>query len=173
MAIVGVGLIGGSIGLAVRERKLARQVIGIGRDEAQTGQCLSPGSDRRRHHVARPRRGRGPAGHRLHAGRLDRRLRESRRRPLSANRTLITDAGSTKASIVRIGRAAAGRSPRWAAVRRQPSAGRRPSHGRRLARGDLFEGRKVIVTPTEKTHRAAVVGDRRLLAEPGGRRGDR
>ena len=33
VAIVGVGLIGGSIGMAVRERKLARQVIGIGRNE--------------------------------------------------------------------------------------------------------------------------------------------
>ena len=34
VAIVGVGLIGGSIGLAVRERKLAREVIGIGRRES-------------------------------------------------------------------------------------------------------------------------------------------
>ena len=31
VAIIGVGLIGGSIGLALRERKLARRVIGIGR----------------------------------------------------------------------------------------------------------------------------------------------
>ena len=32
MAIVGVGLIGGSIGLALRARGLASQVVGIGRD---------------------------------------------------------------------------------------------------------------------------------------------
>src|SRR5688572_21232346 len=31
VAIIGVGLIGGSIGLALRERKMAREVIGIGR----------------------------------------------------------------------------------------------------------------------------------------------
>ena len=31
VAIVGVGLIGGSIGLALRERRLAQRVIGIGR----------------------------------------------------------------------------------------------------------------------------------------------
>ena len=31
VAIVGVGLIGGSIGLALRERKLAQKIIGIGR----------------------------------------------------------------------------------------------------------------------------------------------
>ena len=31
VAIVGVGLIGGSIGLALRERKLARKIVGVGR----------------------------------------------------------------------------------------------------------------------------------------------
>ena len=31
VAIVGVGLIGGSIGMALRQRKLAERVIGIGR----------------------------------------------------------------------------------------------------------------------------------------------
>src|SRR4051812_6201905 len=31
LTIVGVGLIGGSVGLAVRERRLARRVIGVGR----------------------------------------------------------------------------------------------------------------------------------------------
>ena len=31
IAIVGVGLIGASIGLAVRREKLARQIVGIGR----------------------------------------------------------------------------------------------------------------------------------------------
>src|SRR5688500_11353488 len=34
VAIVGVGLIGASIGLALRERNLAREVVGIGRREA-------------------------------------------------------------------------------------------------------------------------------------------
>jgi prephenate dehydrogenase len=34
VAIVGVGLIGGSIGLALRERKLAEQVINMGSRQA-------------------------------------------------------------------------------------------------------------------------------------------
>ena len=34
VAIVGVGLIGGSIGLALRSRELASGVIGVGRDQA-------------------------------------------------------------------------------------------------------------------------------------------
>ena len=35
VAIVGVGLIGGSIGLGLRERGLARRVVGIGRRKAR------------------------------------------------------------------------------------------------------------------------------------------
>jgi len=31
VAIVGVGLMGGSIGLALQQRKLARRVVGVGR----------------------------------------------------------------------------------------------------------------------------------------------
>src|SRR5437660_12280825 len=46
VAIIGVGLIGGSIGLALRERNLARRVIGIGRrkeslEAAKARGCVS------------------------------------------------------------------------------------------------------------------------------------
>src|SRR5262245_39834001 len=34
IAIVGVGLLGGSLGLAARQRKLCREVIGVGRSKA-------------------------------------------------------------------------------------------------------------------------------------------
>ena len=35
VAILGVGLMGGSVGLALRERKLARQVVGLGRNSSR------------------------------------------------------------------------------------------------------------------------------------------
>ena len=41
IAIVGVGLIGGSIGLAVKQRKLARWVIGVSRKEKTLQQAIS------------------------------------------------------------------------------------------------------------------------------------
>ena len=46
VAIVGVGLIGGSVGLALRRRGLAQEVVGIGRrqaalDEAVRGGCVT------------------------------------------------------------------------------------------------------------------------------------
>ncbi len=44
VAIVGVGLIGGSIGLALRKRKLARRVVGIGRREESLEKALAAGA---------------------------------------------------------------------------------------------------------------------------------
>jgi prephenate dehydrogenase len=44
IAIVGVGLIGGSIGLAVKKRKLANKVIGLGRSELSLKKALKRGA---------------------------------------------------------------------------------------------------------------------------------
>ena len=44
VALVGVGLIGGSIGLALRTRKLASEVIGVGRDQATLDQARRLGA---------------------------------------------------------------------------------------------------------------------------------
>ncbi|MDP8217645.1 MAG: prephenate dehydrogenase [Candidatus Theseobacter exili] len=43
ISIIGVGLIGGSFGLAIRKRKLAKQVIGIVRRESAIDECLQAG----------------------------------------------------------------------------------------------------------------------------------
>ena len=43
VAIIGVGLIGGSIGLALRERKLARRIVGIGRRTGSLQSALARG----------------------------------------------------------------------------------------------------------------------------------
>ena len=42
VAIVGVGLIGGSIGLALRDRKLAENMIGVGRRPESCERQLRP-----------------------------------------------------------------------------------------------------------------------------------
>src|SRR5438046_5235034 len=44
VAIIGVGLIGGSIGLALRTRKVASEVVGIGRDPATLDQAVRLGA---------------------------------------------------------------------------------------------------------------------------------
>lgn len=156
VAIVGVGLIGGSIGLAVRERKLARQVIGIGRDEERLDRAKELGAIDA---------GTTVVAHGVEAAQLvivctpvdsiaD---MVSQAAGHCANRTLITDAGSTKAKIAeRVEHLLIDRrdGPRF--VGSHPLAGDHRT-GVDYARADLFDGRKAIVTPTEKTHRAAVV----------------
>jgi len=156
VAIVGVGLIGGSIGRALRERKLAREVIGIGRREAGLKSARELGAIDR-----------GTMN--LHEGVAEAQLVVvatpvdsivdfvSQAAAASANRSLVTDAGSTKGEIVRSVEALLvdrRDGPRF--VGSHPLAGDHRT-GVEFARGDLFDGRKVVVTPTEKSHRAAVV----------------
>ena len=130
VAIVGVGLIGGSIGLALRQRKLAEAVVGIGRRQAslriarRVGAVTNTTIDLDK----------GVAEAELvvvctPVGRIVE--RRSRRRPSTAREgTLITDAGSTKQTIV----AALddGLPPRLP-LPGQPSAGRQREDRRRAS----------------------------------------
>ena len=59
LAIVGVGLLGGSVAKAVRARGLAREIVGVGRDLARLRPARARRRARPRHH--RPGRGRAPA----------------------------------------------------------------------------------------------------------------
>src|SRR5437879_3570323 len=44
LVIIGVGLIGGSIGLAARRRGLAKRIIGVGRQQASLDQAIAVGT---------------------------------------------------------------------------------------------------------------------------------
>ena len=78
VAIVGVGLIGGSIGLALRQRGLAEWVIGIGRRQVSLRIARRVGAVT--HTTIDLAKGVAEAesGRRLHAGRADRRARSAR-----------------------------------------------------------------------------------------------
>jgi prephenate dehydrogenase len=156
VAIIGVGLIGGSIGLALRERKLAQRIIGIGRRKESLDQALAIGcateittsiadgvKDADLVVVCTPVD--SIAGHVVEAGRH---CREG---------CLITDAGSTKTDIVV--QAEAGLSERFG--KRLPFVGSHPiagseKNGPQAASGDLFSGRVVVVTPTAASGSANV-----------------
>ena len=152
VAIVGVGLIGGSIGLALRRRRLARRVVGIGR---------------RRSSLAEARR----------RGALDSTSLELRRGVADAELTvfctpvgliadqaieaadycpaaaLLTDAGSTKRVIVE--RLEGKLSNGVTFVGSHPLAGSE-KRGPGEARADLFDGRICVVTRTERTPTGAL-----------------
>lgn len=148
VAILGVGLIGSSIGRCLLERRLAARVVGIGRSEkslreakaagAVTDTSLDVASGVADAEIVVVATGVASIPGRLEA--VDAAVRPG---------TLLTDAGSTKGSI-----AAAwvrGRKPRRGRfVPAHPIAG---SHRRGAAAGDakLFEGRVTILTPLPST----------------------
>lgn len=155
VAIVGVGLIGGSIGMAIRQRQLARHVVGIGRRVSQ----LKKARACRAVTATTTQLAEGIAQAELivictPVAQVVDQVRQAAAhcRPGA----LITDAGSTKASIVAeingdLGNAAA-------FVGSHPMAGSEKS-GVEHADPDLFEGRLVIVTPGRRTaarHVAAI-----------------
>jgi len=146
VAIVGVGLIGGSIGLALRKRKLARHVVGIGRRASSLMAASRCGA------VTRTTRNLAQGVAEAQLVVVCTPVDSVASAVLAAANavprgTLITDAGSTKLSIVE---AVAGRLPQGARfVGSHPLAGGEQS-GPVAARDDLFEGRQVILTPMEE-----------------------
>jgi prephenate dehydrogenase len=156
IAIIGVGLIGGSIGLALRKHKLAKHIVGIGRSKKSLQLALTRGCvtetttsiangvkhaalivvctpvDAIAQHVA-------DAGKHCPEG------------------SLITDVGSTKAElVVKAETALAIRFPTHLPyVGSHPLAGSEKG-GADTASADLLDGRIVVVTETEVSDHEAV-----------------
>lgn len=150
LTLVGVGLLGGSIGLAARQRRLARRIIGWGRRteslaEAQRHGAIDQGTTDLPEAVANANLVVVCTPVELVAEHVCRVLEH-----LPAH-GLVTDVGSTKAGIV------ADVEKRLDAKDLSARRGRFvPSHplaggeraGVQFAQADLFERRTVIVTPT-------------------------
>jgi prephenate dehydrogenase len=157
VAIVGVGLIGGSLGRALLARKLAKRVIGVGRSQASldaarrtgaiTETALDPAA------VAEADLVVVATGVRAIPRLLD--AVDQVVRP----GTLVTDAGSTKGSIVAAWEKRR-KSRRGRFVGSHPLAG---SHrrGPEAADAELFTGRVTVVTPATATppDDAAAIGE--------------
>ena len=146
VAIVGVGLIGGSIGLALRERQLARRVVGIGRREltlqiAKDVGAIEEGTTDLAEGVAEanlvivctP------------VGQVVGHVRESAAHAPADS--LITDVGSTKQQIIEQLADDLARGLRF--VGSHPLAGSEKT-GPAQAQGNLLSNRLVVVTPCEQ-----------------------
>ena len=152
LTIVGVGLIGGSLGLAARRRGLAGRVIGVGRQSATLDQARQLGAiDEASLDLADAVSRADVAVFCTPVSLIAEQVLAAA--PGCAQGTLLTDAGSTKAAIVR---ALDGKLPPGVAfVGSHPLAGsekRGPEH----ADADLFQDRVAVVTPTPRGDRAAV-----------------
>lgn len=147
VTIVGVGLIGGSIGLALRQRNLAQRIVGVGRRATSLRRAKQRGCvDTTTTSIAR-----GVAESEVvivctPVGQIVEHVLEAADHcPAGA---LITDAGSTKAAIV----AAVDNQThrRVSFVGSHPLAGSEKA-GAQFARDDLLDKRLVVLTPTRKT----------------------
>lgn len=153
LAILGVGLIGGSVALAARARGLARRVIGFEPDEKSHMRSLALGIVDEM--APAPNSSRiGAADLVVCCAPVDRiaGLIEGladRAKP----GTLFTDVGSTKAAIVR--EVEADLPPGISFVGGHPLAGSE-KQGAEHANPRLFEGRLVLLTPTQRTNPAAL-----------------
>jgi cyclohexadieny/prephenate dehydrogenase len=152
LTIVGVGLIGGSIGLAARRRGLAERVLGAGRHASRLDTARRLGV------IDEGTLDLADAVHRAEVAVFCTPVDRIAEQVLAAAPgcrpgALLTDGGSTKAAIVN---AIEGRLPADVAfVGSHPLAGsekRGPEH----ARADLFEGRLTVVTRTERTNPVAL-----------------
>ncbi|MBI3323422.1 MAG: prephenate dehydrogenase/arogenate dehydrogenase family protein [Candidatus Omnitrophica bacterium] len=153
VAIIGLGLIGGSLGMALRRGRVARRVIGFSRREATIRRARARGaiddgctelcpdwlSESDLVVIATP-----PAA----VPRVARQVARMARRPL-----ILTDVASTKAEIVRSIERMLPR--RVSFVGAHPMAGSERS-GIEHADARLFDGATCIVTPTPRTRPAAL-----------------
>jgi prephenate dehydrogenase len=158
ITIVGLGLMGGSLGMALRRRGLAREVVGLSRSRTTIRQAA-----RRRAidwGTTDPREALRNADLVVLATPVDTIVPYAKRlaRSMKAG-GILTDVGSTKAQIVT--------ALEWSLPKRVAFVGGHPiagseQRGLEAARADLFDGSDCVLTPTSRTSRRALAVVRRL-----------
>lgn len=166
ITIIGVGLLGGSIGLAVRRRKLARQTAGFVRRRASLKDCERAGAldfattdlpaavwDADLVILCTPLAQMRPIVERI--------------LPVLKRGAIVTDVGSVKTSVVRDLESLVARAGAHF-VGSHPMAGAEKT-GVTASRADLFEQTVCVVTPTRKTSRPALKKVKQFWAAVGSR----
>ena len=145
VAIMGVGLIGGSIGLALRQRGLSERVIGIGRNAARLRKAKQLGAITET--TTQIERGVSDADIVIVGTPVELVVEHVKQiSQFVGPQTLITDVGSTKQTIVEGVR----KLEQGLFVGSHPMAGR-DQGGVAHADADLFANRTVVVTPDKST----------------------
>ena len=147
VAIVGVGLIGGSIGMALRKFGLAEKVIGIGRRQISLRIARRVGAVTNT--TIDLTKGVAEADLIVVCTPVGRIIEDVRRAAEHCPEgTLITDVGSAKQKIVEVLDEELPRNCRF--IGAHPLAGKEKT-GAGSADADLFNGRVVVVTPTSNS----------------------
>ncbi|MGE0082363.1 MAG: prephenate dehydrogenase [Thiohalomonadaceae bacterium] len=159
ICIVGVGLIGGSLARALRAAGACREIVGTGRNEAQLQRAVALGViDRYSLDPAEAACGADMVVLAVPVGSTEETVR--RLAPALTADTILTDVGSTKASVVQAVERALGTLPARF-VPGHPIAGTERS-GVEASFAELFQQRRVILTPLPGTAPDATATVRRL-----------
>lgn len=166
ITLVGVGLLGGSLGLALRRRKLAKEIAGYVRREASLKECERAGvTDFATTDLLAAVSGADLVVLCTPLAQMKPLVRQML--PALKRGAIVTDVGSVKGSVVQeleslIAKAGAH------FVGSHPMAGAEKT-GVLAARASLFECAVCVVTPTTKSHRPAVRKVEQLWESVGGR----
>ena len=164
VAIIGVGLIGGSLARAMRAAGLAGEIVGCGRDAAHLEQARELGViDRGETDPARAVAKADLVVLAMPVGAMPAVLAAIA--PALADDAIVTDAGSTKASVIAAAESAFGYMPANF-VPGHPVAGTEQS-GVAASFAELFRGRRTILTPTDATDAQALERVRALWTAVG------
>jgi prephenate dehydrogenase len=165
VTLIGVGLLGGSLGLALRQRRLANEIVGFVRRATSIHECEAAGAvDRATVDLHEAVAGADllvlctPIAQMLPVTRqLEQWLRKG---------AIVTDVGSVKGSVVReLHRVVARAGGNF--VGSHPMAGAEKT-GVGAATADLFQNAVCVVTPTQNTDPVAVRKVERLWESVGG-----
>jgi prephenate dehydrogenase len=158
LAVVGVGLIGGSFALALKKAKAVSHVVGVGRTPANLKLALERGI------IDSTASDAGGADLVLIAAPVGQypEIFAS----LSSAKGIITDAGSTKRDVIATARAKLKNLSRF--VPGHPIAGAEKS-GAAAASAELFRDRRVVLTPLTESDGAAVSEVKKLWQACGAR----
>ncbi|MCS6926259.1 MAG: prephenate dehydrogenase/arogenate dehydrogenase family protein [Candidatus Binatia bacterium] len=158
LVIVGVGLIGGSLGLAARARGLVEEIVGFGRTEANLRVALERGIiDRYTFDPAEAARGTDLLLLAVPVAAMQQVTAQFV--PFLPPGCVVTDAGSVKEAVVRTMEAFL--PPTLPFVGAHPIAGTEQA-GAAAAFATLFEGRLCLLTPTPRTDPQALARVRAL-----------
>jgi prephenate dehydrogenase len=164
LCIIGVGLIGGSLARALRAAGHAGEIVGSSRNRAHLQRAVDLGViDRFDTDPASAVRGADMVFVSVPLGAMGGVF--SAIRDGLADTAVVTDAGSAKASVVADVQRAVGGTPAWF-VPGHPIAGTEQS-GVEASFGELYQGRRVILTPLQETAREAVVRVRAMWEATG------
>ena len=153
LAIIGVGLIGGSMARALREEGVVQEVVGCGRGKANLDKAVELGViDHYSHDITKAVLGADLVVLAVPLGAMQASF-EALRGALAAD-AVVTDVGSVKGSVVEDAKRVFGRVPGFF-VPGHPIAGTERS-GVEAAFAELFRNRRVILTPLQQTDPGAL-----------------